>query len=300
MAAAPPGGGGVTAPVASAAAAGNGGKVSPAAAASSSAPRAIAASPPSVGRASSITRASVTSPPGIRRTSSFTSLLNVGGSSRCECESRGGSSAGAAAAAGAGGGAGAGASCTTSSSAPFASACIRLGSRYQLDPEQMPPYAPRLALPPPAPPPLCDCGAPSVWLRRRWLCARQGRGGCELRLSSDEERPCPDRADVLTSHSHLEPRQTAEGLGPRGVNVNHAEGLGPRQADAADAFVSVARGTAALLTACAYGPVNEWAFVGPSSAANTHRAPMTFGLGLFARVPLRAGQVRPPSKCSST
>jgi len=153
----------------------------------------------------------------------------------------------------------------------------------------MPPYAPRLALPPPAPPPLCDCGAPSVWLRRRWLCARQGRGGCELRLSSEEERPCPDRADVLSSHSHLEPRPSAEGRGPREADASHSH-LGPREPDAADAFVTVARGTAALLTACAYGPVNEWAFVGPSSAANTHRAPMTFGLGLFARVPLRAGQ----------
>ena len=42
-----------------------------------------------------------------------------------------------------------------------------------------------------------------------------------------------------------------------------------------------ARQTAALLTAAAYGPINAWCFVAPS----------TTGLGLWSRVALRAGQL---------
>ena len=48
-----------------------------------------------------------------------------------------------------------------------------------------------------------------------------------------------------------------------------------------------ARATAALLTAAAYGPLNETAFVAPSSAPPAHTLD---GRGLYARVPLRAGQ----------
>ena len=42
----------------------------------------------------------------------------------------------------------------------------------------------------------------------------------------------------------------------------------------------MARDTAALLTAAAHGPLNAWSFVAPSD----------FGLGLWARAPLRRGQ----------
>ena len=42
-----------------------------------------------------------------------------------------------------------------------------------------------------------------------------------------------------------------------------------------------ARQTAALLTAAAYGPINAWCFVAPS----------TTGLGLWSRVALRVGQL---------
>mmetsp|Transcript_21081 Transcript_21081/g.53955 ORF Transcript_21081/g.53955 Transcript_21081/m.53955 type:complete len:567 (-) Transcript_21081:232-1932(-) len=139
-----------------------------------------------------------------------------------------------------------------------ASTGSRVGIQYQVNEEQLPLCGPVLALPPPSPSPLCDCGAEAVWMRRRWLCAHHGRGGCELRLGADDERPTLHACDTLVHP--------------------------------ADEVAAAARATAAMLTAAAYGPWNEWAFVGPSSASSCHRAPATHGLGLFARVSLRAGQ----------
>ena len=75
-----------------------------------------------------------------------------------------------------------------------------------------------------------------------------------MRLGAEDERPTLHGEDELTSCSDL--------------------------------AVTAARYTAAELTASAYGPLNEWAFVAPSSAS----AGCLDGLGLFARVSLRAGQ----------
>ena len=43
---------------------------------------------------------------------------------------------------------------------------------------------------PPAPPPPCDCGAPCVWLRGRWFCAREGEDGCGFESEAPPE-PTP-------------------------------------------------------------------------------------------------------------
>ena len=72
-----------------------------------------------------------------------------------------------------------------------------------------------------------------------------------MRLGAEDERPTLHGEDELTSCSDL--------------------------------AVTAARYTAAELTASAYGPLNEWAFVAPSSAS----AGCLDGLGLFARVSLR-------------
>ena len=75
-----------------------------------------------------------------------------------------------------------------------------------------------------------------------------------MRLGAEDERPTLHGADELSSCSDL--------------------------------AANAARYTAAMLTASAYGPLNEWAFVAPSSAS----AGCLDGLGLYARVSLRAGQ----------
>ena len=54
-----------------------------------------------------------------------------------------------------------------------------------------------------------------------------------------------------------------------------------------DMDVDAAKATAALLTAAAYGPMNEWAFVAPSDGAPGRPG----GLGLWARAGLQRGQL---------
>ena len=52
----------------------------------------------------------------------------------------------------------------------------RVGPRWQVAPSAVPPVQDSLR-PAPAPAPLCECGEPCVWQRRRWFCA-DDQGGC--------------------------------------------------------------------------------------------------------------------------
>ena len=92
------------------------------------------------------------------------------------------------------------------------------------------------------PPPLCACSLPATLLRGRWCCA-SGRDGCAYELTLDEE----DKAELI-EHDKLHALACA--------------------------------GTAALLSAAAYGPVNGFAFVAPSFEH----------LGVFARQALQPNQ----------
>ncbi|KAL1530056.1 hypothetical protein AB1Y20_000978 [Prymnesium parvum] len=94
--------------------------------------------------------------------------------------------------------------------------------------------------PPPSTPPLCYCGEPAVWLRKYFF--------CEAERCSFEYEPQEQQQPVRMTQSSIEQQ--------------------------------MARSCAAFLTAAAYGPMNEWSFVGPCER----------GLGLYARVPLSPGQ----------
>ena len=143
-----------------------------------------------------------------------------------------------------------------SSSASVEPSASRVGDDYQVSPNCIPQHAPLLSLPPPNPPPICQCNQPAIWKRRRWSCANKEvrGGGCELRLSESDERPTCHGNDPIVSHTDL--------------------------------AKEAANATAALLTAAAYGPYNEWSFIAPSSAPYGS----IDGLGLYARVSLKAGQ----------
>ena len=138
-----------------------------------------------------------------------------------------------------------------SSSASVEPSASRVGDDYQVSPNCIPQHAPLLSLPPPNPPPICQCNQPAIWKRRRWSCANKEvrGGGCELRLSESDERPTCHGNDPIVSHTDL--------------------------------AKEAANATAALLTAAAYGPYNEWSFIAPSSAPYGS----IDGLGLYASEP---------------
>lgn len=103
-----------------------------------------------------------------------------------------------------------------------------------------------MAPPPTVRTPLCDCGKPAAWVARaNGFWCEQGR--CAFALQQER--------------AHVEPTLVSCAEIEQGTSG------------------SLASSTAALLTACAYGPLNGFAFVAPSGT----------GLGCFARVRLQAG-----------
>ena len=54
---------------------------------------------------------------------------------------------------------------------------VQVGKHHQAAIPRPPSDAPRVQ-PPPANPPLCDCGRPSIWHRARWWCEQSGASGC--------------------------------------------------------------------------------------------------------------------------
>ena len=145
--------------------------------------------------------------------------------------------------------------------------------------------------------PRCRClpgTVPAVRRFGRWWCSamdEDGEGGCgfELRLPP---LPQPATACADTSAPACKcGRQASWGHGflwcDAGMCDFMQRPLVPRvepeplliAGRACD--LEAARSTAALLTACSYGPVEPFCFISPRSDC---------GLGLFARVPLRTGQ----------
>jgi len=136
------------------------------------------------------------------------------------------------------------------------------------------------------PPPTCLCGALAVLRKRRWWCADED-GGCSFELWA-----CGRTDDGTAGMQPLcECGRPAVWMGRRWWCARADGGCdfewSPPPPPAPPTLVppeaierQMARDTAALLTAAAHGPLNAWSFVAPSD----------FGLGLWARAPLRRGQ----------
>ena len=136
------------------------------------------------------------------------------------------------------------------------------------------------------PPPTCLCGALAVLRKRRWWCADED-GGCSFELWA-----CGRTDDGTEGMQPLcECGRPAVWMGRRWWCARADGGCdfewSPPPPPAPPTLVppeaierQMARDTAALLTAAAHGPLNAWSFVAPSD----------FGLGLWARAPLRRGQ----------
>jgi len=134
---------------------------------------------------------------------------------------------------------------------------------------------------PPAAPPTCACGTSCVWLRRRWFCARD-EGGCGFESEAPPEpapltplcrcaRPCKWLLGRWWCAAHLQ----------GGCGFEHMPTAPAEPARVAEGAIEaeMARGSAAMLTAAAFG-LDDWCFVAPSDC----------GLGLFARSALAKGQ----------
>ena len=143
---------------------------------------------------------------------------------------------------------------------------------------------------PPAPPPVCECGAPCVWIMHRWWCAG-GRDGCGF-----ESEALPAPAPLTPLCACARPckwllnrwwcaRHPTGGCGFELTPTAHAEpthiphGLATRRPPSDSVAVAAARDCAAMLTASAFG-LDDWCYVAPTDC----------GLGLFARSALRKGQ----------
>ena len=142
-------------------------------------------------------------------------------------------------------------------------------------------------LPPPAEPPLCSCTLPSpcTWGRSRWWCAEEGEGGgCgfELKCAATARTPlcyCSLPASFRYNRWWC-PR---EGDGCRFSRPLDAEPLPPERLSSRGVQLSHAKGVASMLTAVAYGPLNDFAFVVPSITSGAT-------LALHARSRLLRGQ----------
>ena len=154
----------------------------------------------------------------------------------------------------------------------FAHVPVPIGPNHQVDDDAIPSFPPLRGVPgPEGPPPRCKCGEVAQWERRRWRCG--------VRL--------PDRPPRLPARTgrETEPPDSDE----RGCDLKLAEGDAidkagrpePELVSAASLEAEAAAQTAAFLTAAAYGPVSQTAYVMPCGA----------GLGLFARQALRPGQL---------
>ena len=152
------------------------------------------------------------------------------------------------------------------------------------------------------PPPQCECGVPAVLRKRRWWCANE-LDGCDF---EQWEAPrvgdgAAGGGDVADEAPVLPQPQCECGLPAAWTGRRwfcaRADGSAscgfdwrppPRwraplaRIPSSDLESQMARDTAALLTAIAHGPLNAWCFVAPSD----------FGLGLWARDALHAGQAR--------
>lgn len=145
---------------------------------------------------------------------------------------------------------------------------------------------------PPAPPPVCACGAACVWLRDRWFCARED-GGCGFESGVPPDAPltplcrCAKPCKWLLNRWWCAKHPSSDSCGfesepsvpsepTRVVEVCSTS----RHPSAFAMDVEAARSCAAMLTASAYG-VDEWCFVAPTDC----------GLGLFARSALSKGQL---------
>ena len=142
-----------------------------------------------------------------------------------------------------------------------------------------PPYSPL-----PVPQPSCFCGTPAVWLRQRWWCAREA-GGCAFEVTPSTVQPplCECGAPASLHGGVWWLCNAPNGPSYRCNFARRAEFDAAHAAERIDGAVLEAYGalgTAALLTAAAFGPMGPWCFVSPSDD----------DLGLFARVDLVVGQ----------
>ena len=168
---------------------------------------------------------------------------------------------------------------------------VQVGARFQACHPPLYTLAPR---PPPAAPPLCACAKPlpCVWQRGRWWCAAcdaiSGEGGCGMELSPAPQAHASKRAPmcdcgVAASFRYQRWWCATE---PKGCSFSCAYSPEPAEPIAGPAprkaYVEAAKGTGALLTAAAYGPMNDFSFVAPSSGS----LETPHGLGLHARVNL--------------
>ena len=141
------------------------------------------------------------------------------------------------------------------------------------------PYSPL-----PVPQPSCFCGTPAVWLRQRWWCAREV-GGCAFEVTPSTVQPplCECGAPASLHGGVWWLCNAPNGPSYRCNFARRAEFDAAHAAERIDGAVLEAYGalgTAALLTAAAFGPMGPWCFVSPSDD----------DLGLFARVDLGVGQ----------
>ena len=164
--------------------------------------------------------------------------------------------------------------------AKYRRAFSRVGAQYQAPAQPM--RTPSV-LAPPAPPPLCRCDKPAVWEQERWWCATGPVGGCAYEAPPPPQPTSPLCACARPAVWYRDKWWCdASTQDPKGCGFRARDEVASGEPTARthkEVAAEAAAETAALLTACAMGPLGDFAFIAQSDC----------GRGLFARDNLPIG-----------